>query len=43
MLDAVDVDVPLVSGIGVAIGVVGAYVTPFNVAATSKTEPPPYS
>jgi hypothetical protein len=30
-------------GIGVAIGVVGEYVTPLAVAATSNTEPPPYS
>lgn len=29
--------------IGVAIGEVGLYVTPFAVAATSKTEPFPYS
>lgn len=28
---------------GVAMGVVGSYVTPLAVAATSKTDPPPYS
>ena len=33
----------LVCGMGVAMGVVGAYVTPLAVAATSNTEPPPYS
>lgn len=36
----VAVDVPVM---GVAMGVVGLYVTPFAVAATWKTEPPPYS
>ena len=30
-------------GMGVAMGVVGAYVTPLAVAATWNTEPPPYS
>lgn len=34
-----DVDV----GSGCAIGDVGLYVTPLTPAATSKTEPPPYS
>lgn len=29
--------------IGGEIGVVGLYVTPFKEAATSNTEPPPYS
>ena len=32
-----------VSDIGVAIAEIGEYVTPLRVAATSKTEPPPYS
>lgn len=36
-------DEALVLVIGVAIGVLGAYVTPFAVAATWKTEPPPNS
>ena len=36
-------DDELVPVIGVAIGVLGAYVTPFAVAATWKTEPPPNS
>lgn len=35
--------VVLPCGSGVAIGVAGAYVTPLAVAATSKTDPPPYS
>lgn len=30
-------------GCGVAMGDVGEYVTPFAVAATSNTDPPPYS
>ena len=30
-------------GIGVAMGVLGSYSTPFAEAATWKTEPPPYS
>ena len=36
-------EVDEVSVIGVAMGEVGAYVTPLRVAATSKTEPLPYS
>lgn len=32
-----------VSESGVAMAVVGLYVTPFASAATWKTEPPPYS
>ena len=33
----------VVVGNGVAMGVVGSYETPLRVAATSKTDPPPYS
>ena len=33
----------LEDALGVAIGVLGLYVTPFAVAATSKTLPLPYS
>lgn len=36
-------DDELESGMGFAMGVVGAYVTPFRLAATWKTDPPPYS
>jgi len=38
-----DDDPESVGEMGVAMGVVGAYVTPLAVAATWKTEPPPYS